>query len=337
MNENHLSPSLLTWLRCFDAVARHNSFTRAARELHVTQGSVSQQVKKLEDYLGTPLFHREGKALSLTREGARLSLVSEQSFEALNHAVGKLRRDQRSHNAPLNLSCSPSFAMLWLTPRVSDLLQGKSGVAVRIYGEYHMLDRVGMGLSGIQAGIRFDPGQYADLNAEMFLDEWIVPVTTPEFLAGNPQIRTVADIDPHVMLHDENPWHAAPQNIEWDTWLQAMGEPPTRRGGTYFNLSQLAVVAALTGHGIAMGRLALVYDELKSGRLVAPFPTAVRSKASYHFISSQKSSDTNEHLRHWLQATGQQFVQERNELLARLKIEQRPGATPPTDSAPGRS
>jgi DNA-binding transcriptional LysR family regulator len=69
MNTNHLSPSLLTWLRCFDAVARHNSFTLAAKELHVTQGSVSQQVKKLEEYLGVPLFYREGKSLSLTREG----------------------------------------------------------------------------------------------------------------------------------------------------------------------------------------------------------------------------------------------------------------------------
>ncbi|BBL23180.1 MULTISPECIES: LysR family transcriptional regulator [Comamonas] len=321
MNTNHLSPSLLTWLRCFDAVARHNSFTLAAKELHVTQGSVSQQVKKLEEYLGVPLFYREGKSLSLTREGARLSLVSEQSFETLNQAVGKLRRDQRSTNAPLNLSCSPSFAMLWLTPRVSDLLQGKSGVTVRIYGEYHMLDRVGMGLSGIQAGIRFDPGHYVDLNEEMFLDEWIIPVTTPEFLARHPDIRSIADVAPGMMLHDENPWHSATQNVEWNTWLEAMDAPPSKPGGVYFNLSQLAMVAALTGQGIAMGRLALVYDELKSGRLVAPFPCAVKSKASYRFISGQKSTDTNEHLRQWLHATSDQFKLERNELLEQMGIE----------------
>lgn len=324
MIKNHLSSSLLTWLRCFDAVARHNSFTRAARELHVTQGSVSQQVKKLEDYLGVPLFHRVGKSLSLTREGARLSLVSGQSFESLNQAVGKLRRDPRSANAaPLNLSCSPSFAMLWLTPRVSDLLQGQSGVTVRIYGEYHMLDRVGMGLSGIQAGIRFDPGHYVDLNEEMFLDEWILPVTTPEFLSRHPQIRSIADMAPSMMLHDENPWHGATQNVEWNTWLEAMDQPPSRPGGVYFNLSQLAVVAALTGHGIAMGRLALVYDELKSGRLMAPFPWAVKSRASYRFISGKKSSDTNEHLRQWLHTTSDQFVLERDALLRDLGIGQR--------------
>jgi DNA-binding transcriptional LysR family regulator len=145
--------------------------------------------------------------------------------------VGKLRRDQRSTNAPLNLSCSPSFATLWLTPRVSDLLQGKSGVTVRIYGEYHMLDRVGMGLSGIQAGIRFDPGHYVDLNEEMFLDEWIIPVTTPEFLARHPDIRSIADVAPGMMLHDENPWHSATQNVEWNTWLEAMDAPPSKPGG----------------------------------------------------------------------------------------------------------
>ncbi|MEH3087770.1 MAG: LysR family transcriptional regulator [Xylophilus ampelinus] len=318
---NHLSPSLLTWLRCFDAVARNHSFTLAAQELHVTQGSVSQQVKKLEEYLGLPLFQRKGRSLSLTREGMRLSLVSEQSFGTLNQAVGKLRREQRVHNAPLNLSCSPSFAMLWLTPRVGDLMQGKAGVAVRIYGEYHLLDRATMGLSGIQAGIRFDPGHYADLRAEPFLDEWLLPVASPEFLARHPRIRTLADVPQGMVLHDESPWHGAPQNIEWDTWQQAAGCPLGRPGGVYFNLSQLAMVAALSGQGVAMGRMALVYDQLRSGRLVPPFPVAVKSRASYHFLCGEKASGTDEHLRRWLRENGEQFRHERDALLSELGIQ----------------
>ena len=316
----YLSSSLLTWLRCFDAVTRNDSFTLAAQELHVTQGSVSQQVKKLEEYLGMPLFVREGKRLSLTREGARLATASGQAFQTLNQAVGKLREARRDHNAPLNVSCSPSFAMLWLTPRVGELLRGQDGVSVRIYGEFHMLDRIGMGQSGLQAGIRFDPGHYSDLHADMFLDEWLVPVATPEYLEQHPEIRSFQDLPPSLMIHDESAWHNAPHNIEWDTWIGATGESSPKHSGVYFNLSQLAVVAALTGQGIAMGRMALVYEELKSGRLVAPFPYAVQSKASYHFIFTRSPSGKTEHFQQWLHQAGEAFVTERDELLDQLGI-----------------
>lgn len=315
-----LSPSLLAWLRCFDAVARHRSFTLAARELHVTQGSISQQVRKLEDYLGVTLFDRGGKPLALTPEGERLARASGQAFASLGQAVGALRRSP-ARDTPLNLSCSPSFALLWLAPRIGDLLQGRDGLSVRIQGEFHGLDRAGMAASGIQAGIRFDPGHYADLQAEPFLDEWLVPVAAPQFLRSHPDLRGIGDLAPQRMLHDESPWQDAPPHTEWDTWLDAVGAPrPGRHGGASFNLSQLAMVAALTGQGVAMGRLALVHDELASGRLVAPFPFAVRSPASYHFLQGPAPSPGHEHLRQWLHAAGARFARERTQLLARLGI-----------------
>lgn len=87
-----------------------------------------------------------------------------------------------------------------------------------------------------------------------------------------------------------------------------------------FNLSQLAMVAALTGQGVAMGRLALVYDELLSGRLVPAFPVAVRSRASYHFLHAQAPTGHHEHLRQWLQDAGARFARERDALLQRLGI-----------------
>ena len=316
---NHLSPSLLAWLRCFDAVARNSSFTLAAHELHVTQGSVSQQVRKLEDYLGVTLFERHGKQLALTRDGAGLALTSGQALQSLNQAVGRLRRDPHSPG-PLNLSCSPSFALLWLTPRIGDLLQGQAGLSVRIHGEFQRLDRAGMGLSGVQAGIRFDPGHYTDLHAETFLDEWLVPVATPQFLHSQGRPASVDGLPPHLMLHDESPWHDAPPHTEWETWLNAAGAPPLQHSGVCFNLSQLAMVAALTGQGVAMGRLALVYDELLSGRLVAAFPWAVRSQASYHFLHAQAPAGHPEHLRQWLHDAGARFARERDALLQRLGI-----------------
>lgn len=318
--KNSLSPSLLTWLRCFDAVSRNGSFTIAANELHVTQGSISQQVKKLEEYLGVTLLHRGGKTFSLTREGARLSLVSGQAFQSLNQAVDKLRQTHMRKDAPLNLSCSPSFAMLWLTPRMGDLLREQEGMSVRIYGEFHSLERVGMSVSGIQLGIRFDPGHYSDLHADRFLSEWLVPVASPDFLKRHPEIRSMHDIPTNTMLHDSSAWHNAPPTVEWDTWLEGMGETPPKHNGVHFNLSQLAIVAALSGQGIAMGRIALVYDELVSGRLVVPVPFAVPSKGHYHLIFKNELMGTNAHLRDWLYDAGKRFELDRDDLLNQFGI-----------------
>ena len=318
--KNLLSHSLLTWLRCFDAVARNGSFTIAAKELHVTQGSISQQVKKLEEYLGVTLLHRGSRTLALTREGARLSLVSGQAFQSLNQAVDKLRQSHTRKDAPLNLSCSPSFAMLWLTPRVGNLLREQAGMSVRIYGEFHSLDRVGMSVSGIQVGIRFDPGHYSDLHADRFLSEWLVPVVSPEFLKRHPEIRNLDSIPCNLMLHDASAWHNAPPTVEWDTWLEGMGQTPPKHDGVHFNLSQLAIVAALSGQGIAMGRIALVYDELVSGRLVVPVPFAVPSKGHYHLIFKNELMGTNAHLRDWLYDAGKRFELDRDDLLNQFGI-----------------
>lgn len=107
-----LSPSLLAWLRCFDAAARCGSFTKAALELHVSQGAVSQQVKKLEDWLGHALLLRETTGLALTPEGERLLPVTREAFGGLEAAVRRLRSPRAGD--PSDMSCSPSFAMMRL-------------------------------------------------------------------------------------------------------------------------------------------------------------------------------------------------------------------------------
>lgn len=109
-----LSPSLLAWLRSFDAAARHGSFTKAAAELCITQGAVSQQVKQLEDWLRRPLFLRTPRALVPTPEGKWLAVVLRESFDAIESTLAQMR--QPAEAATATLSCSPSFAMSWLTP-----------------------------------------------------------------------------------------------------------------------------------------------------------------------------------------------------------------------------
>ncbi|RTZ43219.1 LysR family transcriptional regulator [Candidimonas sp. SYP-B2681] len=306
-----LSPSLLTWLRCFDAAARNNSFTKAAAELHVTQGSVSQQVKHLEDHLGVALFHRTRRSLVLSQDGFRLAMAVNQSFQLLDDALGQIRRSGRNH--ALSLSCSPSFAMVWLTPRLGQLFRENPDLSIRVHGEFQTLDRFRMEEEHIQAGIRFDPGNYSDLYAEQFLDEWLIPVASPAFLAAHPDIKQPADLPSAFMLHDAVPWDNAPEDTEWNTWLEGVGSPiPTTHDGQHFNLSQLAVTAALTGQGVAMGRMALVLDDLVKGRLVAPFAIPVRSKASYYFISTRQRSENVGAIETWLQRESKRFQRARD-------------------------
>ena len=148
---SYLSSSLLSWLRCFETTARHASFTKAARELNITQGAVSQQVKRLEDWAGLPLFNRTPRALTLTVKSAKLYAVVTESLQEIKMALSQLRREKVSD--PLHLSCSSSFAMLWLMPRLGDFFRDHSGLGLRVFAEYHALDHALMVHQGIEGAI----------------------------------------------------------------------------------------------------------------------------------------------------------------------------------------
>lgn len=313
-----LSSSLLGWLRCFEAAARHCHFTQAADELCVTQGAVSQQVKHLEQWLGRPLFLRTPRALVLTPEGERLRFVLRESFEAIEGTLSQLRK--RGESGPVSLSCSPSFAMRWLTPRLSNFFREFPDIGLRVYGEFHALDRTRMVRDGIEAAVRFDPGAYHDVRARLFLDEWLVPVASPAFVAAHPELRTPADLRGCHLLHDVSPWDGASEFHEWERWLaQAGATVPDLAQGQRFNLSQLAVGAALAGQGVAMGRMALVLEDLEAGRLVDLFGLAVPSDAAYYFVSAHGQSPQVAKIESWLVGEGSRFQAARAPWVARKR------------------
>ncbi|MDF3837802.1 LysR substrate-binding domain-containing protein [Cupriavidus basilensis] len=301
-----LSSSVLSWLRCFEASARHCNFTHAAAELCVTQGAVSQQVKQLEQWLDRPLFLRTPRALMLTPEGERLRFVLRESFQAIEGTLTQLRKPRES--GPIALSCAPSFAMRWLTPRLGDFFRDHPEVGLRVYGEFHALDRTRMVRDGIDAAVRFDLGGYDDLKARLFLDEWLLPVASPAFLAAHPGLRSPQDLKGAWLLHDISPWDGAQAFAEWQCWLQVAGvEMDDLDSGQRFNLSQLAVGSALAGQGIAMGRSALVLEDIEAGRLVDLFGVHARSQASYFFVSAHGQTPHIAMVEDWLAAEGARF------------------------------
>ena len=309
-----LSPSLLAWLRSFDAAARHGSFPRAAAELCITQGAVSQQVKRLEDWLRRPLFLRTPRALVPTPEGKWLAVVLRESFDAIESTLAQMR--QPAEAATATLSCSPSFAMSWLTPRLGDFFRQHPHTGLRVFGEFHTLDRTRMVRDGVEAAVRFDLGGYRDLNATVFLDEWLIPVASPEFLARHPPITTPEDLHGDWLLHDGSAWDGADTYEEWQHWFAQRGAtPPPWAGGQQFNLSQLALGAALAGQGIAMGRAALVLQDVKAGRLVPLLGPSVPSHAAYSFVTTTHPSPVMELVRQWLLEEARRFGEERAQVL----------------------
>ena len=317
--EKSLSSSMLTWLRSFEAVARLGNFTRAAETLNVTQGAVSQQILQLEQALGFRLVDRGRRPLGLTPEGERLAPVVEASFSQLRQVLGEL--SSPGGTLPMTLSCSPSFAMEWLTPRLSELRQYRPHVDIRVFGEFHRLDKAQMSSEQLQAAIRYDPGRYHNLDATKFLDEYMIPVASPAFVAAHPELGSLKRLSGLWLLHDSRAWAEAAELQEWATWLAETGHVcDDLHLGKRFNLAMLAIGAAIAGEGIAMGRSALVLPHIRRGELVTPFPQATRSEAAYHFITMPDHSVQVDMIEDWIQKEGARFAATRSELFRELGI-----------------
>lgn len=313
--KTRFSPSLLTWLRCFEAVARCGSFTLAASELHITQGAVSQQIKRLEDWLEVPLLHRFPRKTSLSPQGERLHQVISEAFQNMDAVIDEIRHDRLS--APLEMICAPSFAMRWLMPRMGEFFRCHPDLPLRIQAEVQPLDYKNPPGKSIDAMICFTPPHTAPSQSQAILDEWIFPVASPEFLALHPEIQRPQDLRSSLLLHDDSAWAGAPDLIEWRTWLSHVGtDLPDLQLGQRFNLSQLAVGAAMAGQGIAMGRAAIVFEDVLAGRLVDVFGIAAPSLASYFFSATNHASGSINPLREWICTEANHFRHQRNQHFA---------------------
>jgi len=317
MRHRHINSSVMSWLRCFEAAARALSFTKAAAELCLTQGAVSQQVRELEDRLGVALFRRLPRQLVLTEAGEQLRTTVTSAFDDLELVLSRLQ--DRSADGPLALNCYSSFALLWLMPRIGSFYREYPDIDLRVSAEHHRLERATILSEGIDAAVRYDLGHYHDLESELLLDEYLLPVASPRFVEAHPQIQQPAQLDRALLLHDAMAWEGATPDAEWLHWLQATGlqaSPPSQ--GKRFNMAQLAIDAALDGQGVAMGRVALVFDHLLDGRLVPLFGHAVRSPAAYRLVHVAQPLSRVGALAQWLRDECEQFRQFRDKNLPAL-------------------
>jgi LysR family glycine cleavage system transcriptional activator len=269
-------------LVALEAVARLGSVTRAAAALHLTQSAVSHRLHGLQRELGIELVTREGRGVSLTPQARELAKAASVALEQLNQAIERVTPGGRDN--VLSISCSPSFAIRFLVPRVAAFRARHPELDLRIASADTPVDSI----HGADAAIHLASGPTPRLFCEKLIDEVVFPVASPRLLGGKARTLALADLLKLPLLHDEA-LSDDPKHVGWSVWFEHAGLAP--RGlsgprGVRFSHAYLALEAALAGDGVALARRSLVADDLARGRLVAPFRLAVPSGLAYWFVSA---------------------------------------------------
>lgn len=247
-------------IRGFVAVARRMSITLAAKDLCLTQSAVSRQVQSLEEHLGTPLLIRKHRAIALTAEGEQLLHLASPWLDRLSEYGESLQ--QRGRLRPVTITASISVTSLWILPRLGAFQEAHPNIDVRVSANTRVLN---LKQEGIDLAIRYARESDVPPGSVRLFGEKVLPMASKKVAA-----RAFKNLDAllgEVLLEfDESarPW------LRWSDWLTAIGLPDAKPKA-YLHLNQYdqVIQAAIEGHGVALGRVALVLPMLKDGRLVA--------------------------------------------------------------------
>jgi LysR family glycine cleavage system transcriptional activator len=293
MSRSRLPP--LNAIKAFEAAARLGSFTRAADELNVTHGAVSRQIRLLEDWLGVRLFLRTGRNAVPTQAGTELLAEAGPALDRLA-AVSRQMQTRARARGLLHVSALPTFAMRWLIPRLPDFQRDHPGLELRIVTASTPAEQFRMDVDAVISGPSRQPGWVGT----RFLGEARLPVLSPDLMRILP-LRTPADLEWHTLLH------ASTLRDAWPRWMAAANVPDlTPARDQVFEHFYFAIQAALEGLGVVMGPLALISDELRAGRLLAPISEPALRTRGYSVYARETSTDAPgvAALRTWLVAAG---------------------------------
>lgn len=261
-------------LRAFEAAARCESFTRAAQELHVTQGAISRQVRTLEDYLGFALFERAATGVVLTRSGRAFAASLTDAFEIIAKATDELVL-AHTHTV-LTIRGYTTFLVRWLIPLLGAFQAGHRNIEVRLEAS---AEPISFARHSADIGILYGEGNWPGLHADPLFRDELFPVCSPKLLKGEPPLRGPEDLQRHTLLHLNR------RRRDWPAWLGAAGFAGLKPAGDFF-LEDLSVVyqCAIEGMGVAIGQREYLKEDLVAGRLVSPFDYVLRRRAGYYLV-----------------------------------------------------
>lgn len=282
----------LNALRAFEATARLNSVSQAAEVLHVTHGAVSRQIKVLEGHLGVALFVKDGRGIKLTNEGRRLRDVSSEAFDRLRNVCAQLGRDER--DAPFVLGCSGSLLARWFIPRLGRLRADLPELRLHLSAGEGDLDPRRPGLDALL--VYAEPPWPADMQVHVLLEERIGPVLSPHF-TGFARLHEAA---PHALL--EQPLlHTTSRPQAWPNWAEQHGlASADLQWGQAFEHLYYLLEAAVAGLGVAIAPESLVADDIRAGRLAAPWGFTPTRAALALWVPRRAADGRAEQLAQWL-------------------------------------
>jgi LysR family glycine cleavage system transcriptional activator len=283
MNKPSARPLSLDCLRSFEAVARRLSFSAAAEDLHVTQPAISRQIKGLEEELGTALFHRGTRKVELTQAGHSLLRSVEPLLARLDATVRQIRLAKG--RAQVSVSTFPSFATLWLMPRLADFERRHPGIDIRLSATDRLVELDDPELDLV---LRHCPPDRAPAGAERMFGEVLTPVISARMADAiargeAPPLDGPADLARHTLVEVEDTTPSA-LALGWPSWLAARGQPQlTPRRWISLNFNHQQIQAVLAGQGVALAWLPMVLDALLRGELVEPFGPSLRWWPGYAY------------------------------------------------------
>lgn len=254
-------PSLIA-LRCFEAAARLENFSRAADELHLTPGAVSRAVRLLEDELGMALFDRRSRRVYLNNAGRTLAQAVGDGLDLMRQAVSELRASARQERRWV-LSCEPTLLMRWLIPRWSDFQARHPEVDVHLVAGGGAFNFV----NGIDLAIRRDDFPWpTSYHVEPLFAEKVGPVCRADKAEGWFTKKKSGT----VLKASAPRLHTRSRLSAWEEWTSAIGESAPDTTGQTFEHFYFSLQAAVAGLGVAIGPWHLVRDDLDTGVLAAP-------------------------------------------------------------------
>lgn len=269
----------LNSLLAFEAAARHLSFTLAAKELNVTQGAISRQVRLLEDYLGKTLFQRTTRTINLTPAGVQYHETVRDCLQHLARATGEVR--QWRGDQQVTVATSTAMASLWLLPRVAEFQSLHEEIDLRIIAHDHVKD-----FSRLESDLALyycsTPPKGMDVTP-LFSEE-IFLVCSPAYLAKHPQLASLDGLSSCTWLwleDSQRDW------IGWPEWFARVGHPPLiPKHRININSYSMLIQSAIAGQGVALAWNNLVDAPLASGALVRPNDTMLQTDAKFCLLEA---------------------------------------------------
>ncbi|MGB1403392.1 MAG: transcriptional regulator GcvA [Porticoccaceae bacterium] len=281
----------LNALRAFEAAARLLSFTEAARELFVTHGAISQQIKTLEDYFGQPLFVRSHGKVSLNNAGLQLLPVIRESLDAIEQASSKVFQDPTTEVLTVNVTTS--FASHWLLPRLGDFQQRFPDITVHLSPSRTFPSNLG---NEVDVAIRWGVTKVVGVAMEKLFNVDTFVACAPALLQGDHPLLKPADLKHHVLIHDD-------EGQAWQTMLEALAVDDVNSSkGLFYADSGLSLQVAIEGKGAMVAGSILAANDLSAGRLVIPFNRIIPHRKDYnlYYTESSAASRKIQCFRSWL-------------------------------------